>query len=224
MTVVREKSYKMMWKILVVLFFVTLSVGHNDVFDYGSLNELSVRYVVEGIKNRFFTCEEYVNETLSRHVALAYLNAFSQVTPTSVLLQKARSIDCKIRDDDSIGKLPCVLFSVKNSIDVVGFNTTSGTAALQGNAPTQNAPVVQNLLDEDAIVFGVNRLDEMSSGVTGQNFYPNPFAGFVMNPFGNATADPYISGGSSSGSAVAVAAWIVPLAIGEDTGGSIRVS
>jgi mandelamide amidase len=103
---------------------------------------------------------------------------------------------------------------VKDNIDVAGYPTTAGTPGLEGIYPPGNAPVVQRLLDAGAIVAGKANLHELAVGGSSQNHR----FGHVVNPW---RAD-VVAGGSSGGSAVAVAARLVPAALGTDTNGSVR--
>ena len=122
-------------------------------------------------------------------------------------LERARDIDLSL----PLGGVP---FAVKDSIDVAGMHTTVACPAFSYQART-TAPVVQRLLDAGAILVGKTNLDQFATGLVGTR---SPY-GACANPF-----DPrYISGGSSSGSAVAVATGLCGFAIGTDTAGSGRV-
>ncbi len=105
-------------------------------------------------------------------------------------------------------------FAVKNNIDVRGIRTTA-ECPTYGAVASENAPVVQSLVDAGAVVIGTTNLDQFATGLVG-----------TRSPYGvcpNAHWPGLISGGSSSGSAVAVAAGLVDLALGTDTAGSGRV-
>lgn len=126
------------------------------------------------------------------------------------LLGRARALD----DGDRSLPLYGVPFAVKDNIDVAGLVTT---AALPGAArvATQTAPAVQALLDAGALLVGKTNMDQLATGLVG-----------TRTPYGAcaSVADPArISGGSSSGSAVAVALGLVAFALGTDTAGSGRV-
>ncbi|GIF00395.1 allophanate hydrolase [Paractinoplanes rishiriensis] len=107
-----------------------------------------------------------------------------------------------------------VPFAVKDNIDVAGLPTTAGCPDF-GYRPDRNAPVVQRLVDAGAIVVGKTNLDQFATGLTGAR---SPY-GAPESVFGGGL----ISGGSSSGSAVAVADGTVAFALGTDTAGSGRV-
>ena len=107
-----------------------------------------------------------------------------------------------------------VPFAVKDNIDIVGLPTTAGCPVYAYTAPT-TAPTVQRLLDQGALLIGKTNLDQFATGLVGTR---SPY-GVPRNCFNPA----YVPGGSSSGSACAVAAGIVNFAMGTDTAGSGRV-
>ena len=113
------------------------------------------------------------------------------------------------------GPLHGVPIAVKDNIDVVGFVTAAGSPAMPKRAPATDARVVRRLREADALICAKTTMHELGLGVTSVNEWSGP----VRNPH-----DPnLVAGGSSGGSAAAVAAGIVPLALGTDTGGSIRI-
>lgn len=108
-----------------------------------------------------------------------------------------------------------VPFAVKDNIDVAGVPTTAGAREF-AYVPATDSPAVRLLLDAGAIFVGKTNLDQFATGLSGTC---SPQFGICANP-----VDPeYIAGGSSSGSAVAVAVGLVPIALGTDTAGSGRV-
>jgi allophanate hydrolase len=135
---------------------------------------------------------------------------FISVVPREAALERARAVDADTSDLPLRG-LP---FAVKDNIDVAGMPTTAACEAF-AYAPAQTATAVQKLLDAGAILVGKTNLDQFATGLTGTR---SPY-GACRNAF-----DPrYISGGSSSGSALAVAKGIAAFALGTDTAGSGRV-
>jgi amidase len=116
-----------------------------------------------------------------------------------------------------IGALRGLSFAVKDLIDTAGSITGAGNPDWRRThvAATANAPVVQHLLDAGARMAGRTITDELAFSLEGENF----FEGTPVNP----AAPDRLPGGSSSGSAVAVAAGLVDFALGTDTGGSVRV-
>lgn len=114
------------------------------------------------------------------------------------------------------GPLQGLPVAIKDLFDVAGLPTTGCCAALAGRAPaTVDSDVVAALRAAGAVVVGKTNQDELAASATGVRSAPGP----VGNPWGKGR----IPGGSSSGSAAAVAAGVVPVAIGSDTGGSIRI-
>lgn len=107
--------------------------------------------------------------------------------------------------------------AVKDNIDVEGYVTTAGTRALIDSAPAGcDAAVIANIRKgPDVIIVGKTNMDELAAGATGVN----PWFGTVENP----SVPGHIAGGSSSGSAAAVALGVVDVALGTDTGGSVRI-
>ncbi|MCZ8511571.1 amidase [Paenibacillus filicis] len=113
------------------------------------------------------------------------------------------------------GQLKGVPFGLKDIIDVAGVTTTAGSLQLNGRIPEQDAEVANRLMNAGAILLGKLNTHEFADGATGDN----PHFGPVRNPW-NLN---HFSGGSSSGSAAAVAARIAPFALGTDTAGSVRI-
>src|SRR5215813_10358356 len=115
------------------------------------------------------------------------------------------------------GPLAGLTFAAKDLFDVAGHPTGGGNPdwARQNPVPTRHAWAVQRLLDAGATLIGKTITDEVSLGILGEN----PFDGTPLNP----TAPDHVPGGSSSGSASAVAQALCDTALGTDTGGSVRV-
>lgn len=107
------------------------------------------------------------------------------------------------------------IIAVKDTIDVGGMPCTGGTAALKNHIPVMSNPTVQRLQNAGAIILGKTGTHELSFGITSNNYC----FGAIRNPYDESK----IPGGSSGGSAAAVAAGMVWAALGEDTGGSARV-
>jgi aspartyl-tRNA(Asn)/glutamyl-tRNA(Gln) amidotransferase subunit A len=142
------------------------------------------------------------------------LNACAE-TYGAEALAAARRVDERVAADMEVGPLAGVPFLVKSNFDVAGHVTVAGSPArLARAAATDDAFAVAQLRLAGAILIGTTHMDELACGATGEN----PHFGAVCNPHDTAR----MTGGSSSGSAAAVAAGFVPLALGSDTNGSIR--
>lgn len=113
------------------------------------------------------------------------------------------------------GRLAGVPIAVKDLIDVAGMRTTYGSPRYADHIPDRTAPAVGALLAEGAVVIGKTNLNEFAYGVTGYN----PHFGAILSPRDRTRT----AGGSSGGSAAAVAAGVCRLAVGTDTSGSIRI-
>lgn len=124
------------------------------------------------------------------------------------------SIDDAVAENPAAGPLRGVPVALKDLIDHQGRMTTCGSAFYR-ETPTQSASAVSRLEAAGASIIGRTGLHEFAFGFSSEN----PHFGAVRNPWDPATS----TGGSSGGSAAAVAAGIVPLAVGTDTGGSVRV-
>ncbi len=176
--------------------------------------ELSVAEAAQAIRAGDLTAESLAEALIARTQANAELNAFVDFEPDSIL-ESARNADLARSQGRRLGRLHGVPICLKDNIDVVGYATTACTPALVGNKPTKNAPVAAALLKEGAIVFGKNTMHELAFGITSNN----AAFGAVRNPYDLRM----IPGGSSGGTAAAVAARLVPAGIGTDTGGSVRL-
>lgn len=143
------------------------------------------------------------------------LNAFTAVTADRALAA-ADAVDVQRAAGDALGPLAGVPFAVKNLFDIEGLPTLAGSKIRRDAAPpSRDATLVQRLTAAGAILVGALNMDEFAYGFVTENAHDGP----VRNPH-----DPTrIAGGSSGGSAAAVAAGSVPLTLGSDTNGSIRI-
>ncbi|NOY78886.1 MAG: Asp-tRNA(Asn)/Glu-tRNA(Gln) amidotransferase subunit GatA [Calditrichaeota bacterium] len=140
------------------------------------------------------------------------LNAFISVWSEEAV-SRAKSVQKRI-ENGTAGKLAGMVMAIKDNLNVKGQATTCGSHILENFVSPYSATVVQKLLDEDAILIGKTNMDEFAMGSSNETSYFGP----VRNPH-----DPErIPGGSSGGSATAVAANLAMAALGSDTGGSIR--
>ena len=140
------------------------------------------------------------------------LNAF--VSVNELALEQARQIDNRRKAGQSLGRLAGLPIAVKDVICVAQMPATAGSKMLKDFVPPYSASVIENLVAEDAILIGKTNTDEFAMGSTGETSH----FGASKNPW-DQNCSP---GGSSSGSAVAVAMRLCAMALGSDTGGSIR--
>lgn len=179
-----------------------------------SLLELSATEAVSAIRGGDLRAEIYTNAILARCDELRSLNAFISLDRDAVL-QAARETDQARDRGQPLGPVAGLPLPLKDSINTTALPTTCGTRALREFRPKTDAAIWQRLSQAGAILLGKTNLHEMSLGWTSANQVFGP----VRNPY-----DPSrIPGGSSGGTAVAIAARMAPAGIGEDTNGSIRV-
>ena len=170
----------------------------------------SARRVCRAIAAGETSSTEYVQELLARCRRGSELNAFIALD-AELALTAAGMLDAA-GPGGALRGLPVAL---KDAIGSAGLPTTAGTPGLANHRPAEDADVVKPLVDAGAFVFGKLNMHELSYGITSNNAHHGP----VRNPF-----DPRrIPGGSSGGAAAAVAAGMVPAALGTDTGGSVRI-
>jgi indoleacetamide hydrolase len=182
--------------------------------DAGALVEISAHQAVAAMVRGEITAEAYAAALLGRCEAGRALNAFITLEPERVL-ESARDCDRCRRAGEALGRLHGLPVPIKDSVNTCDYPTTSGTPALRQFRPTQDAAVVRTLRAAGAIVLGKTNLHELSFGWTSSNRAFGP----VRNPYDAAR----IAGGSSGGTAAAVAARMAPLGVAADTEGSIRI-
>jgi aspartyl-tRNA(Asn)/glutamyl-tRNA(Gln) amidotransferase subunit A len=143
------------------------------------------------------------------------LNAFTAVLSERALA-RADAIDARIATGQPVGPLAGVPFAVKNLFDIKGLPTLAGSKIRRDAAPpSHDATLIQRLEATDAILVGALNMDEFAYGFVTENAHDGP----THNPHDLTR----IAGGSSGGSAAAVAGGLVPLTLGSDTNGSIRI-
>lgn len=140
------------------------------------------------------------------------LNAFTEVFTDSAL-KKADEVDQKL-SEGTAGKLAGMVIAIKDNICYKNHKVSASSKILEGFESIYSATVVERLLAEDAIIIGRTNCDEFAMGSSNENS--------AFGPVRNALNEDFVPGGSSGGSATAVAANLCTVALGSDTGGSIR--
>jgi aspartyl-tRNA(Asn)/glutamyl-tRNA(Gln) amidotransferase subunit A len=141
------------------------------------------------------------------------LNAFTSLDDGGPAA--AAASDARRREGSVIGRLDGLPVAIKDNLDVAGMPTTVGVASRRSRIATADSAVVASLRAAGAVILGKTGLDEAALGTSGGN----PHFGAVRNPF----REEFRAGGSSAGSAAAVAAGLCSFAIGTDTLGSVRI-
>ncbi|ANN65411.1 amidase family protein [Bordetella bronchialis] len=178
-----------------------------------TLASLGVAAAAEAIRRGEISSESYTSALLRRARDHADLNSFITIDDGAVL-EAARKADEAVACGTAAPLLG-VPVAIKDSYLTEGLRSTIGLSALASFVPEHDADAVQAIKDGGGIVFGKNNLVEMSFGLTGHN----EAYGQAKNPHDTN----HVSGGSSGGGGVSVAARLVPAALGGDTIGSIRV-
>lgn len=169
--------------------------------------------LADSVRSKRISAVEVTKHFLDRITVLnPKLNAF--ITVNKNALQEASRLDSKIARGEDAGPLAGVPIAIKDLLCTDGLRTTAASKMLENFVPPYSATVVQRLQDAGAIIIGKTNLDEFAMGSSNET---SAF-GAVRNPWN----PEYVPGGSSGGSAAALAARLAPAAIGTDTGGSIR--
>jgi aspartyl-tRNA(Asn)/glutamyl-tRNA(Gln) amidotransferase subunit A len=178
------------------------------------LNTLTASKLSELLKKREVSAREAVSDCLEQIQKLNLkLNAFLTVTEKEALKQ-AEVVDSMLAKSERVGLLAGIPIAVKDNICIKGIRATCGSKILENFVPVYDATVVQKLKAADAVILGKTNLDEFAMGSSTEYSH----FGATRNPINPEK----IPGGSSGGSACAVASNMAVLALGSDTGGSVR--
>ncbi|CAB3725437.1 Glutamyl-tRNA(Gln) amidotransferase subunit A [Achromobacter animicus] len=173
------------------------------------------RQLARAIRERKLRSRDLTLHFLDRIERGAALAAYSVVTAERALAQ-AEAADRLLDAGITLGPLHGVPVAVKDSVQWEGTPCTGGSQARAGVVSTETAAATRGLAAQGMVILGKTRMTEFAFGLSGQN----PTQGTARNPWDATVAR--APGGSSSGAGVAVAAGLTPLALGGDTGGSVR--
>jgi indoleacetamide hydrolase len=176
--------------------------------------ELTATEAAGHIKDGSLGAESYATVLLRICNAGRDLNALTWISEEK-LLESARRSDLARARGEALGPLAGIPVVVKDNIDTIGFPTSAATSSLKDNHPAGNAPIVDALEASGAYVFAKANMHELAGGGTSSN----PVFGPVRNPYDRAR----VAGGSSGGTAAAIAARMAPIGLGTDTAGSVRI-
>src|SRR3954468_10762323 len=172
---------------------------------------LSIDDLLDGYRSRRFSVTAVMEHVLGRIAQAPERNVWISLLPAERVLACARALESRSPESLPLYGVP---FAIKDNIDLEGVITTAACPAY-AYMPGSSAHVVQRLIEAGAIPVGKTNLDQFATGLVG-----------TRSPYGacrNSVNQEYISGGSSSGSAVAVATGLVSFSLGTDTAGSGRV-
>lgn len=172
----------------------------------------TLRDIQHELKRGALSCKALVRQHLDNIHTHAHLNAFLSVYEEEALV-RAEQIDQKIRSNTA-GRLAGLVVGIKDVLSYTDHPLQAGSRILDGFIAQYTATAVQRLLDEDAIIIGRQNCDEFAMGSSNENSAFGPVLNWADNT--------RVPGGSSGGSAVAVAAGMCRISLGSDTGGSVR--
>ena len=184
------------------------SMSHDEII------RMSLAEGVAALRSGAISSTEYCMAAMEQASKFEDYNIFTQLS-SSYVESTAAAVDARRDSGAAIGKLQGVPYALKDSVDMVEYYTIAGHPSLKEFRPTMDADLVKIYKEADAVCIGKTQIPALSMWWTTEN----PMTGDTGNPFNKA----YKTGGSSGGSGAAVAARIVPFAVAEDTGGSVRV-
>lgn len=180
-----------------------------------TLNQLTAHEAINLIKKKRITAYEAMQDIFTQIDKVDNLIKAFLVINREEALKQAKEIDKKVKNGEKVPPLAGVAVAIKDIIATRGTETTCGSKILKGFYPPYNATVINSLREAGAIIIGKTNMDEFAMGSSNENSAFGP----TYNPWDLER----VPGGSSGGSAAAVAADEAFFALGTDTGGSIRL-
>lgn len=179
-----------------------------------TLNQLTAHEVTRLIREKKVTAQEVIQDVFEQIDKVDDLIKAFLVLTREEALKQAKKIDIKVKNGEKLPPLAGVAVAIKDIIATQGTETTCGSKILKGFVPPYNATVINKLKEAGAIIIGKTNMDEFAMGSSTENsaFFP------THNPWDLKR----VPGGSSGGSTAAVAADETLIALGTDTGGSVR--
>jgi len=179
------------------------------------LDSLSVKSIFQSFQKKDFTCQELVKAYLNNiEKKDKEINAFINIDEKQVLSQ-AKEIDQSLSQKKESLPLIGLPIAVKDNILVKGQKCTAGSKILENYIAPYSATVIKKIKQAGGLILGKTNLDEFACGSSGEHS--------AFGPIKNPNNLEFVAGGSSAGSAAAVAANMAPVALGSDTAGSIRL-
>ena len=181
-------------------------------------NLLTVESIINSYKSNSKTPSDIIQQSLKAVDQLSHLNIFTQLNRQEII-QQAKESTARWKAGKPLSILDGIPIAIKDEYNVIGYNTTYGTSfmdKLHGES-TKDDIIVGRIRALGAIIFGKTNMHEIGLFPSGYNLQ----FGTARNPY--SVSLQHDTGGSSSGSAAAIASGIVPLALGADGGGSIRI-
>ncbi|MCD6375600.1 MAG: Asp-tRNA(Asn)/Glu-tRNA(Gln) amidotransferase subunit GatA [Caldisericaceae bacterium] len=174
---------------------------------------MQISDIQKAVRQQKASISRRVEEALKKIEQNSHLNAFTQVFADQAR-ERAQQLEEQLSAGKNPGPLTGVIMAIKDNINIAGRRTTCASKILENFVSPFDATVIQRLREAGAIFIGKTNMDEFAMGSSSENSY----FGSVKNPLN----PDYVAGGSSGGSAVAVAIGACDAALGSETGGSIR--